>query len=496
MADIFISYAKKDREKVEPIALALMEQGWSVFWDRNIPGGRTWDEVIEEEIEAAKCIIVVWSNISKSSRWVRAEAEEGLKRGILVPVSVEDTNIPLLFRPIQSVRLIHWEGDSNHPQFVKLISDLSPILGPSPLKVKEEEEKRAEAARKTEEARQKKEAEAKQKAEEEQKHRAVKEESKPSKPEPDAIKPSEPHKRSNALKLVAVAGVVALLIAGIWWYISDSKKIRPRTPEQSSAEPESVGAKPQAITNAIGMKFVLIPSGSFTMGSQLSPDQVAKRFTDDAEWHRNEQPPHSVKITKTFYLQTVEVSQGQWIKVMGDNPSRFKDCGDDCPVEGVSWDDAQKFISKLNQMDGTNKYRLPTEAEWEYACRAGTTTPFFTGDCISADQANYNGKYPGNICHKGKNRAKTVRVGSFQPNAWGLYDMHGNVWEWVQDRYGHYSSISVVDPKGPEKGEWRVLRGGSWGSVAGKVRSASRIMGGPVYTLNYSSIGFRVARDF
>jgi hypothetical protein len=142
MADIFISYAKKDREKVEPIALALMEQGWSVFWDRNIPGRRTWDEVIEEELDTAKCVVVVWTKISVKSRWVRVEAKEGLNKNILIPVSIEDVKAPLLFRPIQSVRLTIWHNESNYQQFVKLISDLSPILGPSPKKVQEAERMR------------------------------------------------------------------------------------------------------------------------------------------------------------------------------------------------------------------------------------------------------------------------------------------------------------------------------------------------------------------
>jgi hypothetical protein len=118
-----------------------------VFWDRTIPGGKTWDEVIEEELDAANCVVVVWSKISIKSRWVRAEAEEGLHRNILVPVSIEDVKILLLFRPIQSVRLIHWEGDSNHPQFLKLITDLTPILGLSPLKAKEAEQLRAKEER-------------------------------------------------------------------------------------------------------------------------------------------------------------------------------------------------------------------------------------------------------------------------------------------------------------------------------------------------------------
>jgi formylglycine-generating enzyme required for sulfatase activity len=232
------------------------------------------------------------------------------------------------------------------------------------------------------------------------------------------------------------------------------------------------------------------------MGSQLSPEEVARKYGGEAERYKDEQPPHTVEITKPFYLQTTEVSRAQWKRVIGDNPSKIKNCGDDCPVENVSWDDTQKFIESLNRMEGINKYRLPTESEWEYACRAGTKTPFFTGDCISTDQANYNGNNPGKNCPKGAYREKTVKVGSFQPNGWGLYNMHGNVFEWVQDWHDddYYRSSSDDNPKGPDKGLFRVQRGGSWDNDARSIRSASRRSYLPFYSRH--NIGFRVARDF
>ena len=159
---------------------------------------------------------------------------------------------------------------------------------------------------------------------------------------------------------------------------------------------------------------------------------------------------------------------------MGNNPSYFQNCGDDCPVEQVSWNDTQEFIRRLNQKEGGNSYRLPTEAEWEYAARAGTTTPFNTGNCLSTDQANYDGNNPLSGCSKGEYRKTTVRTGAFSPNAWGLYDMHGNVWEWVQDWKGDYPSGSVTDPAGPLSGSCRVYRGGGWDNDARGCRSANR----------------------
>ena len=237
------------------------------------------------------------------------------------------------------------------------------------------------------------------------------------------------------------------------------------------AEPTS---PKKVITNSIDMKFVLIPAGTFTMGSSL-----------DEPGRNDDEKQHEVRISKPFYLQATEVSQGQWKKVMGDNPSKFKNCGDDCPVENVYWEDAQKFIRKLNQMESTNKFRLPTEAEWEYACRAGTETAYSFGDKM--DKLGEYGWYLDNserLTHPG---------GEKKPNAWGLYDMHGNVQEWCQDWYGDYSSNLVIDPKGPDKGYQRVLRGGSWSSSSRLVRSGLRSRSSPRHRIN--TRGFRVARD-
>ena len=171
---------------------------------------------------------------------------------------------------------------------------------------------------------------------------------------------------------------------------------------------------------------------------------------------------HEVTLTKGFYLQTTEVTQGQWKRVLGSNPSNFKNCGDDCPVENVSWNDCREFIAELNRMEGGNKYRLPTEAEWEYACRAGSKGPF---DRDVDAEAWYDGNSGG----------KTHRAGEKEPNAWGLYDMHGNVWEWCQDWLGDYPSGVVTDPTGPTSGSDRVLRGGGWGGSARYCRSADRV---------------------
>jgi formylglycine-generating enzyme required for sulfatase activity len=234
---------------------------------------------------------------------------------------------------------------------------------------------------------------------------------------------------------------------------------------------------PKTITNNLGMKFVWIPPGSFMMGS---PKEEKERGMGVDE------TLHKVTLTKGFFMAVYTVTQEQWKKVMENNPSYFK--GEkNLPVEMVSWNDCQTFIAKLREKE-KKAYRLPTEAEWEYACRAGTTTPFHFGETISTDQANYNGNVTYGNGKKGKYREKTTPVGSFPANAWGLFDMHGNVYQWCRNQIGYYPQ--KVDRQGPEKVEIRVLRGGSWYDDPQDCRSASRI--GSMPGVPYWNAGCRV----
>jgi hypothetical protein len=219
-------------------------------------------------------------------------------------------------------------------------------------------------------------------------------------------------------------------------------------------------------------QFALIPAGSFLMG-------------DDESDMANERPAHTVTLTQPFLMQKTEVTQGQWRAVMGENPSYFSDCGGLCPVERVNWDDIQLFLAALNDMDPGKDYRLPTEAEWEYAARAGTT-----GDYGGTGVLDDMGWYSGNSAVDGVRQTHPVALKL--PNDWGLYDMHGNVSEWVQDWYGLYTAGSKTDPTGPETGSYRVVRGGSWIFYAVVARSAFRYDVSPGYRLYY--IGFRLAR--
>lgn len=227
-------------------------------------------------------------------------------------------------------------------------------------------------------------------------------------------------------------------------------------------------------------EFVDIRPGCFWMGS---PEQEYGRDQDELR--------HRVCITKPYSMGRYEVTQGQWQAVMGDTPWYFSSCGAQCPVERVSWNDVQAFIAKLNALTGGN-YRLPSEAEWEYAARAGTDTAFSFGDDIDSSQVNYNGRYPYRSQQVEDYNRAPMAVGSYPANPWGLYDMHGNVWEWVQDYQGSYPQGEVSDPTGPPSGANRVYRGGSWSSTARRCRSATRNLQSP--ERRYFNVGFRLSR--
>jgi sulfatase modifying factor 1 len=233
------------------------------------------------------------------------------------------------------------------------------------------------------------------------------------------------------------------------------------------------------VVGGVRQAFRWIPPGRFLMGS---PPDEAERLDDEMQ--------HEVILSEGFWLAETACTQALWEAVMDRNPSYFK--GAERPVEWVNWEEAIAFIERLNaQVDGLN-LRLPTEAQWEYACRAGTRTPFWFGDNITANQVNYDGNYPYAGGKKGGSRGETVEAKSLPCNGWGLYQMHGNVWEWCSDWFGQYPESTVTDPVGTELGEGRVLRGGSWNDYGRDARSALRSGYTPVYRIDF--IGFRLAR--
>jgi formylglycine-generating enzyme required for sulfatase activity len=290
---------------------------------------------------------------------------------------------------------------------------------------------------------------------------------------------------------VRIAGIVVLSF--VLAAQADAQPPWAKVNKNQIAEAKRLGV-PVAFTNSIGMKFVLIPAGTFTMGSRDSANEVMRRCSipqAQAGWFVDEHPTHKVTLTRAFYIAIYELTQSQYEALFKrppekpDKKKRFHPC--DCdeefqgphrPVILVSREDAKKFFQTLNKREtGQGRtYGMPTEAQWEYACRAGSTTPFSFGKTLTTDQANYNGDYAYADGKKGKNRGKTVDVGSLAPNAWGLYDMHGNVSEWCHDWHAEYVGGPETDPKGPEKGvREHIIRGGAWRSYPGACRSACRL---------------------
>jgi formylglycine-generating enzyme required for sulfatase activity len=269
-----------------------------------------------------------------------------------------------------------------------------------------------------------------------------------------------------------------------------ASRFHARTAPPSSASEDKMdrtsSGRPQAAPRAwddpdIGIRFVALPGGIFLMGS---PTSEQGRGQDERL--------HEVKIS-AFSISTDEVTQKTWRRFSGKNPSHFARCGPDCPVESISWNEAVQFIASLNARFPGRNYRLPTEAQWEYACRAGTSTPFSTGDRLTTGQANFDGRYRRPGQPRGSNRGRPLPAGSFPSNPWGLRDMHGNVWEWCSDWYGPYPAGPVRDPAGPESGALKVIRGGSFYFDQNSCRCALRYTHSPAD--RGMSVGFRLAAD-
>ncbi len=255
-------------------------------------------------------------------------------------------------------------------------------------------------------------------------------------------------------------------------WISETREIEVGTPEEEEITEEVIFYQ-----NTIGMEFVWVPAGEYQRGSSSGDKDGA---ADLGMSFVRTPPAHNVELTKGFWLAATPVTQAQWEEVMKTTVQELVEkenhcpsfrnrgavgIGEDHPVYSVSWEDAGEFCNALSELEGI-EYRLPTEAEWEYAARAGASEDFYFGSDVR-DLGDYG-------WHKGNSEAEVHPVAAKTPNSWGLYDMSGNVWEWCADWFGEYPSGKVTDPKGPDSGEYRVLRGGSWNSYAEACRSVIR----------------------
>jgi formylglycine-generating enzyme required for sulfatase activity len=449
---VFISHSSEDKHLANAICHAL-EQAEVPCWiaPRDVPHGADWSAAIIDGIRESRLMVLVFSENANRSDYVYREVERASHHKCpILPIRLEDL--------IPATRLELFIGVSHW---------LDAMDGPS----RKQLEQIAKAAR-----------------------AYMVDESDPSPivpatpaPQPGNTSPPKPARtRSPGLRAAILLLMVILIIAGGYGIWRNAQRTAPdpapqkvakqETAVQKKQKPVSSGVtKPEAGSNKMttvdlgdGVKLDLawIPAGTFQMGSPVSEKRRAINETQ-----------HSVTLSRGFWVGINEVTQTQWEKVMGNNPSRFK--GPNLPVEKVSWEDCQIFIQKLNAQAPGGGFRLPTEAEWEYACRAGTSGAY-AGELVAV------GWYESN------SGSKTHDVAGKQPNPWGLYDMHGNAREWCEDWYGVFPSGTVTDPAGPGSGSSRVDRGGCWLRSGGYCRSADRF--GDVPSRRNGGLGFRLAR--
>jgi len=455
--DIFLSFSGKNESEAKLIWQELSSSGLRVFWSDEILKqnvGQSFFDVIQKALMASRHFVLLWTADSINSYWVKLEYEAFFSHYHLPSPTTRRfvifkgktfhlAEIPLFLKNIQTtqsisqilsiaggvdIRLLQKENQSLKEQNSKYEIKISELQTINKNMANEKE--------------------------------VLQETVKHSQKEIDDIgsQLSDSQKENNILKKQfdesrQTNKKILRKYKQLEEKLKQQKETQQKSPKIEIIQDKDISNEEEKIiTNSIGMSFKLIQPGTFSMGS---PESEEGRSRYELE--------HKVTISTPFYIAVTPVTQKQWIAVMNKNPSEFK--GKDNPVECVSWDDAKEFIKKINNMENISAYRLPTEAEWEYACRAGTTTKYCFGNETDKlkDYAWYN-----------ENSDKmTQPVKQKKPNSWGLYDMHGNVWEWCEDWFGEYSSKHVTDPKGPDVGSDRVVRGGSWSYSPVNVRGCS-----------------------
>jgi len=455
MADIVISYARRDRAWVERLAKALKLEGWSLWWDQVIPPGRDFYQVIEEEIKAARCVVVVWSTVAVVSRWVRDEAAAGRDANKLVPVFREDVAVPMGFRTIQGAVLTSWDGDRSEEAFRLLVEGIRRIVdGPAlepplpPASTVPTPHAGGSVATKPVPAR-----------------RALPGERIQALTAPSGCPNTHTDLQSSR------TDVVREDMSAPPRSTSAEEKPGPTEGGQTTwrYEPLSV-FRDRLQDGSEGPKMLVVPAGVFRMGS---PEDEAGRSSTEG-------PVHTVTFASSFAIGKHPVTFEEYDRFAEATGSKKpSDNGWGrwfCPVILVSWNDAQAYCRWLWKQTG-NLYRLPTEAEWEYAARAGTTTAYWWGN--DPDAADAHAWYSNNSGTRFKYFGKRSRMVGFKPpNPWGLEDVAGNVYEWVQDCW-HDSYHVGVPSDGSAwttvgRSDLRVMRGGAWYSECKLLRSASR----------------------
>ena len=475
MSDIFISYKREEQAAARKLADALEQEGLSVWWDPKLRVGEHFDDVIENALDQAKCVIVMWSERSVQSRYVRDEAMYALERDKLVPVAVEKITLPFRFKGVHTLSLLGWDGSRDFAEFRRLVDDISAILRSS-------REKEAGL--------------------------------KPEQPNRRFIDQKAPNTWQSHYAIAAAAGAVLIIISGIFWWskwqpepVENKRSLKETTellaagqtkvdgqnetvkqPPMTKTQPQ----KPVSLTGKVvrdrlkngelGPEMVVVPAGSFHMGDIQGGDQYAL-------------PIRTVKIQKPLAIGRYEVTfaeYDQFATAAGHWLPRDSGWGRDRrPVINILWRDATEYAKWLSEQTG-RRYRLPSEAEWEYAARGGRETAYWWGKQLLKAMANCNG------CGSQWDNKQTSPVGSFKPNPFGLYDTSGNVWEWIEDCWHDNYNRAPADASAWTEAsggdcKQRVLRGGSWGHVPENMRSSVRFRYIAGFRLN--TIGFRLAQD-
>jgi formylglycine-generating enzyme required for sulfatase activity len=369
MADVFISYAREDRERAERLARALEAAGWSVWWDREILPGHDFTAVIGAELAAARAVVVIWSAASIGSRWVRDEAAEGLERGALVPVLFDGVEPPMGFRSIHAADLAGWEaGDEAAFEQIRAAIAGLPAVGAVP---------------------------------------------------PEPVPPRRPitSRRRLPWRRLGLAGLALAAVAALVAFLPSLVAFKDDSDRPPVPEPDTGGTAEPFRDCASCPEMVPLRPGRFRMGASWL----------DRQSQSDERPRVTVDVTQPLAIGRHEVTFAQWeacVEGGGCGGRKPDDAGwgrGQRPVVDVAWADAQAYAAWLRAKTG-KPYRLPTEAEWEYACRAGTGTAYPFGDNIGPFLANHD-----------RQVGTTREVGAYPPNPWGLHDLNGNVWEWVED---------------------------------------------------------------
>ncbi|WP_219988589.1 SUMF1/EgtB/PvdO family nonheme iron enzyme [Leucothrix pacifica] len=520
MHDIFLSYSSQDRDRLTTLVDALEAQGWTVFWDhRAIKVADDWHKVIGTAIQQCTCVIVAWSENSVASTWVREEALIAKDRGVLYPIFIDQVPIPFGFTLLQAADFTRWNGDTNHQEFIGLKEQLSIRLNLQPVVNLKPEPNPPLMPEPTPEAIPTPKLKIVPTKKTEPKPRSPKQSS--AQPQPQKVSATGSNSKTSESNVKLLGGVIALAAVGFGGYQlfsggnNDARTSTASSPvttakpvAESVKQVVAVAEKPSAKLPENMPKMVLIPAGSFMMGCR---DDKESGCQDD------EKPAHTVNIKK-FYLAETEVTvaqfrafvdeknykttaeqkgscysydeNGKWGDVKGNSWKKLGfEQGDNHPVACVSHDDATAYVKWLSDKTG-KAWRLPSEAEWEYAARAGTETNYSWGKNIGSNNANCGA----NLC--GDKFKYASPVASFSANEYGLFDMHGNVWEWVEDKWHKDYNGAPNDGSAWVSGNSssRVLRGGSWSRGPQGLRSAIRFDYTPDYRSN--ALGFRPAQSY